>query len=158
CDATILHTVTGANPFFVTEVLGARNESVPVTVRESVLARRAALSAEARVVLDFVSIVASRTELKLLTAALNLPDGAMERCITAGLVKREPQAVGFRHELARLAVASALPPTRLYHYHHVVFEALLSHIDRSTVLARIVYHAEACGAVDAIVEYAPVAA
>ena len=57
-----------------------------------------------------------------------------------------------------MAVASALPTPRTHKYHRLVFEALLAHFDRSAVLARIVHHAEACGAVDVIVEYAPAAA
>src|SRR5262245_22946699 len=47
-DARALHAVTGGNPFFVTEVLGAGHASVPETVRDAVLARRAGLGADAR--------------------------------------------------------------------------------------------------------------
>ena len=157
-DALTLHTVTGGNPFFVTEVLGAGNVSVPVTVREAVLARRASLDPEARAVLDFVSIVPSRTEFSLVHTVLAPSAEAVECCMAAGLLKSEAHAVAFRHELARLAVVDALPPPRAHHYHRLVLDALLKPPQRSGVLARVVYHAEACGAVDEIVEYAPAAA
>ena len=43
-----LHRITGGNPFFVTEVLAAAADTVPVTVRDAVLARAVRLSAAAR--------------------------------------------------------------------------------------------------------------
>jgi DNA-binding CsgD family transcriptional regulator len=122
------------------------------------LARRAGLDADARAVLDFVSIVPSRTEFTLLEAALKPSRGAVERCISAGLLKSEPHAVAFRHELARMAVALTLPPLRKHHYHNLVLKALLERFDRSAVLARIVHHAEASGAAEMILDYAPAAA
>src|SRR5215831_13094663 len=125
-DALALYNVTGGNPFFVTEALNARNETVPLTVREAMLARRAGLDADARAVLDFVSIVPARTEYTLLETALKPSRGAVERCISAGLLKSEPHAVAFRHELARMAVAHALPPLRTHQYHHLVLKALLA--------------------------------
>jgi DNA-binding CsgD family transcriptional regulator/tetratricopeptide (TPR) repeat protein len=157
-DALALYNVTGGNPFFVTEALSARNETVPLTVREAMLARRAGLDADARAVLDFVSIVPSRTEYTLLETALKPSRGAVERCIAAGLLKSESHTVAFRHELARMAVAHTLPPLRTHQYHRLVLKALLERFDRSDVLARIVHHAEASGATEMILDYAPAAA
>ena len=157
-DATAVHAVTGGNPFFVTELLSARDTAVPITVRDAVLTRRAALSPDARAVVDFVSIVPSRAEFTLLDAAIQPSAEAIERAIAAGLLGADTQAVAFRHELARIAVAGALPPSRAHHYHRLVLEALLRHPDRTSVLARIVHHADACGAVEAILEHGPAAA
>ena len=159
-DARALHVLTCGNPFFITEVLSAAadDDSVPITVRDAVLARRSSLGLDARAVLDFVSIVPSRAELRLLDLALQPSATAIEQCIAAGLLKSDTHAVTFRHELARLAVANALPPPRAHAFHRRVLDALLAHFDRSAVLARIVHHAAACDAVEAIVEYAPAAA
>jgi DNA-binding CsgD family transcriptional regulator/tetratricopeptide (TPR) repeat protein len=158
-DGQTLHALTCGNPFFVTEVLSAADDGqVPITVRDAVLARRASLGVDARAVLDFVSIVPSRAELRLLDVALQPAAAAIEQCIAAGLLKSDPHAVTFRHELARLAVASALPAPRAHACHRRVLDALVTHFDRSAVLARIVHHAVACDAVEVIVEYAPAAA
>ena len=51
-DAADLHRLTGGNPFFLTEVLAAEDETVPASVGDAVLARAARLSPEARAVLD----------------------------------------------------------------------------------------------------------
>jgi DNA-binding CsgD family transcriptional regulator len=156
-DGLALHRITGGNPFLVREALGSL-EMVPVAVREAVLARRAALNADARAVLDFVSIVPSATEYTLLDAALKPRLDGIEACVSAGLLKSDPHAIAFRHELVRLAVMGALPPTRARDHHRLVLKTLIEKFDRSAVLDRIVYHAEACGALDIIEEYAPAAA
>lgn len=157
-DSRMLHALTGGNPFFVTEVLGTDEPPVPICVRDAVLARRASVPADARAVVDFVSIVPSRADFALVETALGPPVGAIEACMAAGLLKADAQGLTFRHELARLAVAGALPPTRARQFHRLVLDALRAHANRSAVLARIVHHADACGAIDAIVEHAPAAA
>ncbi len=158
-DAEAVRSVTGGNPFFVTEVLsGEAGDAVPASVREAVLARRAGLDDEARAVLDLIAVIPGRVESDLVAAALDPADGALERCVTAGLLHSEPGVVGFRHELARLAVAGTLPGPRIEQLHRRVLRALLARPDRQNVLARIVHHAEAAGDLDALVEHGQAAA
>src|SRR4029453_1829223 len=47
-DARSMFALTNGNPFFVTELLRAGGDAVPVSVREAILARRASLPNEAR--------------------------------------------------------------------------------------------------------------
>jgi len=157
-DADAVHALTGGNPFFVTEVLSGAADTVPASVREAVLARRARLDAPARAVLDLVSVVPLRLEPGLLSSALDPATVDLEACVTAGLLCFEPQGVSFRHEMARLAVADALPPPRVQDCHRRVLNALVARPDRDQLLARIVHHAEASGDVDALLEHAPAAA
>jgi DNA-binding CsgD family transcriptional regulator len=157
-DAAAVHAATGGNPFFVTEVLAAAVRGVPANVREAVLARRVCLDADAQSVLDLVSVVPSHAETDLIEAALHPVSGALERCVTAGLLRSVPGAVSFRHELARMAVVTALPPVRVQEFHRRVLGALLARPNRQALLARIVHHAEAAGAAAAVSEHAPAAA
>jgi predicted ATPase len=57
-----LHALTGGNPFFLTEVLAGPEGAVPATVRDAVMARVEPLPAEARALLELVSVVPGRTE------------------------------------------------------------------------------------------------
>jgi hypothetical protein len=61
-----LRALTGGNPFFVTEILAASGDAVPISIRDAVLARASRLSAEARHLLDMASVVPGRTERWLL--------------------------------------------------------------------------------------------
>src|SRR5829696_4109945 len=50
-DAAALHQLTGGNPFFLTEVLAAEDDTVQTSVGDAILPRAARLSSEARAVL-----------------------------------------------------------------------------------------------------------
>ena len=52
-----LHQVSGGNPFFVTEVLAAPSDAVPVTIRDAVAVRVGALGPEARAVTEIAAVV-----------------------------------------------------------------------------------------------------
>jgi hypothetical protein len=77
---------TAGNPFFVTEALAAGTAGVPSTVRDAVLARAARLTPSARVLLDAVAIVPQKTELWLLEALVDGPEGDVEECLRSGML------------------------------------------------------------------------
>ncbi|HKS69676.1 MAG TPA: AAA family ATPase, partial [Ktedonobacterales bacterium] len=153
-----LYSVTGGNPFFVTELLASDEAGVPETVRDAVLARGARLSPQGRAILDLVSVVPARTELWLIEAILPQSSSAVEECVYAGVLHPEPEAVAFRHELARQAAESALPPQRLSALHAEVLRALLERAGEASLVARLVHHAALAGDGAAVLRFAPNAA
>jgi ATP/maltotriose-dependent transcriptional regulator MalT len=152
-----LYSVTGGNPFFVTEALASHDPGVPVSVSDAMLSRLARLTPSARAVVELVSVVPTKAELWLLNESINPTTAALEECISAGMLLLDNGAIGFRHELARRAVEDSLPATRLHSLHALVLKALLSR-GAEGQLARIVHHAEKAGDAAAVLEYAPIAA
>ena len=57
-----LHSITGGNPFYVTEVLATDGSGIPALVRDAVLARAARLTPDATEVLNVVSAAPGRIE------------------------------------------------------------------------------------------------
>jgi DNA-binding CsgD family transcriptional regulator/tetratricopeptide (TPR) repeat protein len=157
-DPAALHERTGGNPFFVTEVLAAGDEAIPATVRDAVLARAARLPAAARAVLDAAAVVAPPVEPWLLAEAAGAPPAGLDECVAAGMLREEPGGVGFRHELARLAVEGALAPGRRAGLHGRVLAALLARPGVAADPARLAHHAEGAGDAAAVLAHAPVAA
>lgn len=155
-NAENLYRKTAGNPFFVTEVLAAGEADVPPTVRDAVLARVARLSRPARAVLDAVAIVPLRPEVWLLEALTGEEIGHLDECLASGMLHREGHAVGFRHDLARLAVEDAISPHRRIVLHRKALDALRDRPGRD--LARLAHHAEAAGEAGAVLEFAPGAA
>jgi DNA-binding CsgD family transcriptional regulator/tetratricopeptide (TPR) repeat protein len=153
-----LYTVTGGNPFFVTEILASDTLGVPLMVRDAVLARMARLSAEARMLLELVSVVPARTERWLLSAILCSPEEALVECLTCGMLSLDHTTVAFRHELARQAVESTLSPLRRQTLHAQVLGALGNRGEDPSQAARLVHHA--LGADDSVLaaRYAVLAA
>lgn len=144
-SARRLHDVTGGNPFFVTEVLAADREMVPVTVRDAVLARVAGLSDRARSVMELAAVAPLRIERWLVDALLSPPPAAIDECRAIGILLGERDTLAFRHELARRAVEDSLPAERRRALHAQCLAALLNRGDNEVSAARLVHHADYAG-------------
>src|SRR6185369_10012415 len=152
-----LYAVTGGNPFFVTEALASKESGVPVTVSDAVLSRAARLSRASRAVLELVSVVPARAEIWLLNDTISPGTAALEECVSAGMLRSEGEAIGFRHELARRAIEDSLAAPRRQSLHALVLKALRNR-GSEALLARIVHHAAQAGDGAAVLEHAPIAA
>lgn len=153
-DDARLHERTGGNAFFVTEVLAAEGVGdTPTTVRDAVLARAARLSTTARRLLEAVAVVPPRAELWLLErlARPELPE--LEACLASGMLRGEGNAIGFRHEIARVTIEEEIPPHRRVELHRAALAALVGRAEPS----RLVHHAEAADDGDAVLEHAAAA-
>jgi ATP/maltotriose-dependent transcriptional regulator MalT len=151
-----LHASTGGNPFFVTELLAAQDEGVPASVRDAVLARVATLGEPTQTLLDLLAVVPTRLEIDLLAALQPTWADAAGPAEQRGIVEIRDRALAFRHDLARLAVANAMPATRRHALDRAVLTALLDREPRDD--ARILHHAVQCGDSDAIAAHGPAAA
>ena len=109
-DGRELYDKTGGNPFFVVEVLAGGSEEIPATVKDAVLARAMRLSPNARALLEAAAVVPQRAELWLLEALAGAAVGAVDECVSAGMLVAEGDGVVFRHELARLSLESSVGP------------------------------------------------
>src|ERR1700683_1938129 len=106
-----LHSLTGGNPLFVTEVLAAAADTVPSSVRDAVLARAIRLTPAAREIAELVCVVPRKTELWLLEQAARLDEAGIEGCLSVGMVRHEDGSLAYRHELVRRAFGEfTLPP------------------------------------------------
>jgi tetratricopeptide (TPR) repeat protein len=156
-DADELYRRTGGNPFFATEVLAAGETDVPTTVREAVLARAATLSPQAEALLEAAAVAPPHVPLWLLEALTDGDLDALDECLTSGMFVHGPEGVGFRHELARLAVEDSLSPTRRLALHRRALPALAEPPTGSPDVERLAHHAEGAGDAAAVLRYAPAA-
>lgn len=157
-SAEQLYAITGGNPFFVTEVLVSDTTGVPLMVRDAVLARITRLSPAARTLLELASVVPSRTERWLLETVLGSAAGAVEECLTSGMLSLDHTTVAFRHELARQAVESMLSPLRQQTLHALVLQTIITHGEDASQAARLVHHALGANDETLVARYAPLAA
>jgi DNA-binding CsgD family transcriptional regulator len=179
---TGVHALTQGNPFFVTELLRGGVDAVPRSVQDLVLARCARLGARAQAIVRLASVVPARIERWLIERVLGAPrpepppagvkelgsgpsflDGSdvesLEQCLNAGLlVPHGADALGFRHELARVAVESSLPEPVAQSLHAAVLHALEHEPAQPVSMARRVHHATRAGDAAAVLRAAPEAA
>ena len=151
-----LHRITGGNPLFVTEVLAAADTSIPVTVRDAVLSRVGRLPGSAHELAELIAVIPNRAEARLLDVLAHPDEATIESCLTAGIVRYDDGALGFRHELTRRALEDALTQVRREKLHARVLEGLKAQGDAP--LARLAHHADGARAAHDALHYAQAAA
>lgn len=154
-DPARVHVLTGGNPFFVTEIAKQPERPLPVSVRDAVLARIADVSAEDLQTLHLVAAAPERVADRLLPAlGVDLP--TLQRLDATGLLAPAGGGVGFRHELARLAVESTIPPGGAAPLHRRLLDAHEEVGIRDPAV--LTHHAVGAGDADRAVAYATAAA
>ncbi|MFI7588480.1 ATP-binding protein [Spongisporangium articulatum] len=122
-DPARVHGVTGGNPFFVTEIAKEPERPLPTSVRDAVLARAAAVSVDDLQVLQLVATAPDRLDDRVLPhLGVDLP--TLRRLDATGLLVRERGGLVFRHELARRALESTVPPGGAHGLHRALLDAL----------------------------------
>jgi DNA-binding CsgD family transcriptional regulator len=151
-----LHAATAGNPFFLTEVLAASADTVPVTIRDAVLARALRLAPAARQIAEFVSIVPGRAEAWLVDEAVHPTKASIACCLSVGMTRDTDGALAFRHELARRALGDSLSQVRQQELHAKVLAILKHHADLPP--ARLAHHADGARDGTEVLRYARLAA
>ncbi|MES2101632.1 MAG: AAA family ATPase [Pseudomonadota bacterium] len=151
-----LFAATQGNPFFVTELLRHGVGELPRTVQDLVLARFARLDRPAQAIVRLAAIVPGGIERWLVDALLAPALPELERCFDAGLLQADATTLSFRHELARVAIESALAPPVAQALHAQVLRALTAE-GRSAAAARLAHHAALAMDAAAVRRHAPAA-
>ena len=157
-DPRNLLTITGGNPFYLSEVLAAGGQSLPTTIADAVLARAARLPAEARAVLAVAAVLGSPMEADVLIAVSDATTDEIDACVDGGMLQVEGDLFTFRHDIVRTALLSTLSPVRQMEVHREVLKALRTRPDREVTLSRLAYHAECARDTEAVIEFAVPAA
>ena len=154
-----LYRLTGGDAFFLVQVLESDAATLPPSAQDAVRSRLAGLPTPTREVLEAAAVVGRRVDLRLLSSVLDRDirdvSEAVEAGCASGVLISEPDATLFRHEIARLAVESAIAQPRRVHLHERVLLALSA---TGADPARLAHHAEAAGDAAAVLRYAPTAA
>ena len=178
--ASILHSSTHGNPYFVNEILNLLAESgavyqvdgrwtsdvssadelvVPDTVRDVVARRIARLGDRTGRLLTLGAIAGETFDLAVLELAADEDSEVLddlEAAVDAGLLVERPGGYAFRHALVRAALLASLSAARCMRLHRRVGEALEQMPDRERRLPQLALHfAEAApdGVAPRAVEY-----
>jgi ATP/maltotriose-dependent transcriptional regulator MalT len=149
-DAVSVFARTHGNPFFVVELLGSESGAVPITVRDTILARAAQLPGPARDALDAAAVLGREVAPELLVTVGDCSVEAIDECVRAGLLVGDGTRLTFRHDLAREAIDDALTPLRRRQLHARALAALGDDGD----IVRRAHHAVGAGDPDAIADLA----
>ena len=112
------------------------------------------LSPNARALLEAAAVVPQRAELWLLGALAGAAVGAVDECVSAGMLVVDGDGVVFRHELARLSLESSIGPVSKVRLHRQALAAISGRPGHALDFARLAHHAEAAGDSDAVFHFA----
>lgn len=134
---------TRGNAFFATEMLADNANpagAVPRHVQDLVLARMARLAPRVQALLQAVSVAPGRIDHELLQVLAAPTSAELTEALDCGLLVAEGHTLAYRHELARMAVSSALPEALARELHSRALHALLAP-GKATPAARLLHHA-----------------
>jgi tetratricopeptide (TPR) repeat protein len=155
-EHTDLHRLTGGNPYYLSEVLAGEGEQLPPSARDAVLARASRLGPDARIALDAAALCGARVDPVVVVALPSVSASGLDACVQAGMLVVTGGALTFRHDIARLAVATATPPQRRAQLHREILAALRD--VGSPDDAQLAHHAEYARDFAAVLFHAPRAA
>lgn len=148
---------SAGNAFYVAELLRSRDQTMPLSVQDAVLARVDRLSDKAQAILQAISIFPRRAELDLVFSVCGGEDyPSIEACIAEGLLDAEGDYLSYRHEIARLAVENGLSAFKKRALNTSLFTLLETR--EATPKARLMHHAQAGRLSDKMRDLAPQAA
>ena len=153
-DPAWLHQLTGGNAFYVAEMLDHDGREIPRTVRDAVLARTSGLDPEAWDVLHLLACAPEAIPDHLL-APLGIGLPALRDVDQAGLIRRGPRGVAFRHDLCRIAISGTLPPGGGVSFHRRLLTALESSPNPDPAV--LAHHALGAGDADRVLRHATAA-
>ena len=153
-DPAELSRLTGGNPFLVAEALAAGG-GLPPSLRDATMARVGRLGPGARGVVDAAAVIGQRVPPDLLAAVVPGASEAVEEALALGVLTDDGATLGFRHELTRQAIESAISAPRRAELHARVYAALAQ---RAGEHARLAHHAELAGLTAEAGEHAALAA
>lgn len=154
-DPSALHSLTGGNAFYISEVIAAGG-GLPTNVQRAVMARVSPLSAGARRVVNAVSISPGSLEIACIGPLAKSFTDDLEEALRSGVLIAKGDRIHFRHELARVAVVESLNPVTRASLNRALV-GLLSE-EEPPPLARLAHHAIEAGDSAAIAAYVPAAA
>ena len=155
-DPAEVHHLTGGNPYFVAEVASSPDGGLPASAGDAVLARAAHLDSLPRDLLDVAALAGNRVDAVLLGAVTDAPEAAFTTLVDAGLLVTDGRSLRFRHEIARLSVADAVPEPRRTTLHRHLLDALREHDSGDD--SRLAFHAAGAGDTAAVVKHSRAAA
>jgi DNA-binding SARP family transcriptional activator/tetratricopeptide (TPR) repeat protein len=152
-DVTGIYRLTGGNPYFVTEVLAAPQPTVPLNVRDAVMARVGRLGSAGRACVEIAAVVPGDLQEWFLEAC-GAADG-LEEALRIGVLHTDGPTICFRHELSRRTVEQSLTLVRRRRHNRRVLDVLAGTGADPAILAHLAVES---GDAAQVARFAPVAA
>ncbi len=153
-----IFSLTGGNPFYVTEILSSYSPGIPEKIADSILALFHWQTDDLREIWELLSISPAKIDLNLIKYLnKNYPD-RIETCIKHGIIVSKNDHICFKHELFRITIEESLSVVRRQALHKRILDIMLAHREEFPNLSQLVHHAMFARNDSVVAELAPLAA
>ncbi|HEY0677988.1 MAG TPA: AAA family ATPase [Chitinophagaceae bacterium] len=152
-----VYSITGGNPFYVTEILSSYNQVVPDNIKDSILSAYNRTAEGTRRIWELLSVSPTGFELTYLEKFDPLYASAIEDSLELKILFLKDGLIFFKHELFRRAIETSLSPLKRIALNRRILELFRENFEEKQEIERIIHHAKNANEYELVVKYAPVA-
>jgi ATP/maltotriose-dependent transcriptional regulator MalT len=151
-------TISGGNPFYVSEILASYSPGVPDNIKDSILSVYNRQEKGTKNAWEICSVVPEGLELDRFGKIKSTLDAEMDHCFALQIIIIKNNRVVFKHELYRRTIEASLSPFRRISLNKKMLELFLDSFEKEGEIERIVHYAKNANENKLVVKYSPIAA
>jgi hypothetical protein len=157
-NAEDVYSVSGGNPFYVTEILASYSPGVPENIKDSILAVYDRQEEGTKHAWQICSVIPEGLEISRYSQIKSAWEEEIDHCFALKIIIVKNDRVIFKHELYRRTIEASLSPFKRMALNKMVLDVFLKSFEEEGDIERIVHYAKNANENHLVVKYAPMAA
>jgi len=153
-----VYSISGGNPFYVSEILASYSSGIPENIKDSVLSVYNKMDEEVKQVWQILSVLPTGFETRYLERMEPLYAEAIHSSLDIKILIIKENRISFKHELYRRTIESSLSPLMRISLNKRILELFLENFDKNHETERIIHLAKNANEYELVAKYAPIAA
>ncbi len=153
-----VYSISGGNPFYVSEILASYSIGIPDNIKDSILTVYNRVSEKAKKIWEMISVFPAGLEVKYIEKIQPLYAHALEDCFNLKILLVRDGVFCFKHELYRRTIEASLSPFVRITLNKTILDMFLGVFEENHETERIIHHAKNANEYGLVVSYAPQAA
>ena len=153
-----VYSISGGNPFYVTEILASYSTGIPDNIKDSILSVYNRMNEKAKQIWQILSVLPTAFEIKYLEKMEPFYATAIESYLDLKILILDKGMIFFKHELYRRTVETSLSPLLRIELNKKILELFRESFEANSEIERIIHHAKNANEFEIVVKYAPMAA
>ena len=151
-------SISGGNPFYVTEILASYSPGVPDNIKDAILAVYHRQEKGTKNAWEICSVIPEGLEINRFGKIKSSWDEGMDHCFALQIIIIKNNRVVFKHELYRRTIEGSLSPFKRIALNKRMLDLFLDSFEAEGEIERIVHYAKNANENKLVVKYAPIAA
>lgn len=153
-----VYSISGGNPFYVTEILASYSPGIPDNIKDSVLSVYNRLDDTTKPVWQILSVLPAGIRISYLEKMEPLSTVAVQQCLDSKILVLNEGILSFKHELYRRTIEESLSPFVRVALNKKILSLFLESFEQNNQIEQIIHHAKNANEYEHVVHYTPLAA